>query len=189
VTAFLRRAGTARLADGASLAWSLAEGRRGRRWRAVATVNGAITHALLFEVDLAGRPARLELTTPAGLLTLHPEPDGSSLHGNVVGMEGVQHLALAWSPEHGLAVDGRPLADAVTAHRLAGTIGVGESRSVQVVAIASDLAFREETVQFRRQASGTWRITGPTDERTLAIDPRGIPTGLGEAVEWALELD
>ncbi len=72
MTAFLRRAGTARLADGATLTWSLADGSRGRRWRAVATRDGSITHSLLLEVDLDGRPARLELTTPDGT------PDASS---------------------------------------------------------------------------------------------------------------
>ena len=68
----MRLAGALGLADGAWLTWSVADGRRGRRWRAVSTLAGAITHALLLEVDLAGRPARLELTTPAGMLTLHP---------------------------------------------------------------------------------------------------------------------
>ena len=35
------------------------------------------------------------MTTPAGLLTLHPEPDETAMHGNVVGPDGVRHLALS----------------------------------------------------------------------------------------------
>jgi hypothetical protein len=189
VTTFLRRAGTARLADGAILTWSLADGRRGRRWRAVTTLDAVITHALLLEVDLDGRTARLELTTPVGLLTLHPDQDGTNLHGNVVGAQGVRHIALPWSDAHGLSVDGRPIVDAVSAHRLAATCGVGEGVAVEVVAIAPDLSIRSETVRFERVADGTWRISGPAGERTLTIDPRGIPTGLADAEEWPLELD
>lgn len=187
MTAFLRRAGTGRLADGAMLTWSVADGRRGRRWRAVATTDGGITHALLLEVDLAGRPSRLELTTPAGLLTLHPDADGSSLHGNVVSADGMRHLALPWSHEHGLSVDGRPIADAVTAHRLARDCGVGESRLVSLVAIGPDLAIREREVRFERARSDLWQIADPAGERTLAVDPRGIPAGLAEPREWPLE--
>ena len=47
-----------------------------------------------------GRPGRLEIATPAGLLTLHPEADGLSAHGNVVGPDGVRPLAYEWSPRH-----------------------------------------------------------------------------------------
>src|SRR5512147_136645 len=89
----LRRAGAGTLADGSQLVWSVADGHRGRRWRAVAGLNGVITHALLLEVDVAGRPAKLELATPAGLLTLHPEEGSGRLHGNVVTEAGVRHLA------------------------------------------------------------------------------------------------
>jgi hypothetical protein len=189
VTAFLRRAGAAYLADGAQLVWSVADGTRGRRWRAMSSADGIITHALLLEVDIGGRPARLELTTPAGLLTLHPGPDGTSLHGNVVTSLGIRHLTFAWSGEHGLSVDGRPLADAVTAHRLADTAQVGETRPVAVVAITPDLTLREETVQFERRGDATWRIMQPGGEHLLVIDALGIPAALTDAVEWPLELD
>ena len=154
----------------------------------MSSADGIITHALLLEVDLDGRPTRLELATPAGLLTLHPGPDGSSLHGNVVSAVGMRHLAFAWSDDHGLSVDGRPLADAVTAYRLADAVRVGENRSVSVVAILPDLTLREETVQFERRGHTTWRITRPDGEHTLAIDARGIPAALTDAVEWPLEL-
>lgn len=189
MTVFLRCAGTGLLADGARLTWSMADGSRGRRWRAVAAKDGSITHSLLLEVDLDGRAARLELTTPAGLLTLHPDADAATLHGNVVALDGVRHIALPWGAEHGLSVDGRPIADAVTAHRLAGSLGVGERRSVEVVAIGPDLAPRQKTVEFERENHDRWRLTGPTDARTLVIDPRGVPVGLAEASEWPLELD
>jgi len=189
VTTPLRLAGTARLPDDAILTWTVADGRAGRRWRALAAVAGTVTHALLLEVGPGGRLARLELATAAGLLTVHPDTDGTILHGNVVTSAGVRHVALDWSPDHGLAVDGRPLADAVTARRLAATVGVGEGRVVAVVAIAADLSIREETTTFERSSTRTWRLIGPRGTRTLTIDERGIPADLRDAVEWPLELD
>ena len=155
----------------------------------MSTADGIMTHALLLEVDLAGSPSRLELTTPAGLLTVHPEPDRSSLHGNVVTAVGMRHLAFAWSSEHGLSIDGRPVADAVTAHRLSDSVRVGETRSVAVVAITPHLILREEDVRFERRGDEVWQIIRPHGEQTLTIDTRGIPTGLTDAVEWPIELE
>ncbi|HEX7951148.1 MAG TPA: hypothetical protein VF494_12420 [Candidatus Limnocylindrales bacterium] len=188
----LRRAGAGTLADGSQLVWSVADGRRGRRWRAVASVDGAITHALLLEIDTAGRPSRLELTTPAGLLTLHPEEGSGELHGNVVTVSGVRHLALPWSEAHGLEVDGRPLAAAVTAHRLAGSTAVGEGRTVLIVAISADLDVTAGNRRYDRVGEGEWRIAtidGHVAPVRLAIDERGVPILPGDAPEWPLELD
>jgi hypothetical protein len=188
----LRRAGSGTLADGARLAWSVADGRRGRRWRAVASVDGSISHALLLEVDATGRPSRLELTTRAGMLTLHPEEGSGGLHGNVVTASGVRHLAMAWSEDHGLEIEGRPIAAAVTAYRLAGSVGVGEGRLVPVVAVDEDLQVVPATRRYTRIGEGEWRIEpiaggGPTV--ALTVDERGVPVLRGEAVEWPLELD
>jgi hypothetical protein len=188
----LRRAGAGLLPDGSTLVWSVADGRRGRRWRAVASLDGVISHALLLEVDTDGRPSRLELTTPAGLLTLHPEEGGGALHGNVVAAAGVRHLRLPWSTEHGLEIDGRPIASAVTAHRLAGSLAVGEGRTVPVVAIAADLTLLETRHRYTRVGEGEWRIEPTVADRgqaTLEVDERGVPAGLAEAREWPLELD
>ena len=69
-------AGRARLQDGSLLLWSIAEGRRGARWRASTRRDGRLLSDLLLEVGHDGRPGRLEIATPAGLLTLHPEADG-----------------------------------------------------------------------------------------------------------------
>lgn len=192
MTVHLRRAGAGTLADGARLVWSVADGHRGRRWRAVASVDGMITHALLLEVDLAGRPSRVELTTPAGLLTLHPEEGSGRLHGNVVAGSGVRHLALPWSEEHGLEIDGRPIAAAVTAHRLAGSTAVGEGRTVPVVVITADLSVAGAVRRYTRIGAGEWRIesaSGDPPPLVLAIDGRGVPILPHEAREWPLELD
>ncbi len=192
MSGFVRQAGSGILADGSRLVWSVADGRRGRRWRAVAGLNGVISHALLLEVDLDGRPSRLELTTPAGMLTLHPDESGRSLHGNVVAPDGVGHLSLSWSAEHGLEIHGQPIATAVSAHRLAGSMAVGEGREIPVVLVGADLAVSETTRRFLRIGELEWRIEGEVGRdapTTLEVDPRGVPVGLRDGREWPLERD
>jgi hypothetical protein len=185
----VRRAGTWRLPDGAIVTWTVADGSRGRRWRATSTVQGALTHALLLEVDPSGRPARLELTTPAGLLTLHPDAAETALHGNIVTLGGVQPVTFDWSRDHGLSVDGRPIGDAVTAHRITDTTRVGERRTVPMVAIGPDLTLREASFVFEPVRYRIWRIGDEAGDRMLRLDDRGIPAGFADASEWPLELE
>ncbi len=186
----IRRAGRIRLDDGTLLVWSVAGGQRGRRWRAMTSRGGHMLEARLLEVDGRGRPARLEITNAAGVLTLHPEPSGG-LHGNVVMPDGVRHLSLDWSDTHEIAVDRSPIATAVTALRLSTVVPVGEGRDIDVVAVTLDLEVRPGTRRFDRISETTWRITGGDETRSLTIDERGIPIwpdDRGDAAEWPLEL-
>jgi hypothetical protein len=123
---WVRRAGRGRAADGSDIVWSVAQGHRGRRWREVrATAGGAVISSLLLETDPDGRFSHTELSTAAGLLTLHPEPDGT-LHGNSVTAAGVHHVrGVPWHPDGAVIVIGSPVAIAVaaaTARRLGGAI-------------------------------------------------------------------
>jgi hypothetical protein len=187
--AWIRRAGRARLEDGSELLWSLAEGGRGRRWRATTILDGRITHTLLLEIDLAGRPARLELSTEAGMLTLHPARDGRSIHGNVVHGGGVRPLALAWGPDHDLEVVGRPLATAVMLRRLSSSVRVGEGETVPVLAIDQSLAVRGGTRLVRRLADRRWIVADLAAAREMAIelDQDGVPQLGPSADSWPLE--
>jgi hypothetical protein len=186
---WVRRAGRAMLGDGSELLWTLAEGGRGRRWRAVTTLEGQITHALLLEIDLAGRPARLELTTDAGMLTLHPETDGTSIHGNVVHRGGVRPLAFAWGPDHDLEVVDRPLATAVMLRRLGASIRVGEGETLPVLAVDRSLAVRPGTRLVRRIADRRWVVAdlAAARELVLELDPDGVPQLGPSADDWLLE--
>jgi hypothetical protein len=155
----VRRGGRATLPDG-EIAWSVADGGRGRRWRTATTRGGALEAALLLEVGTDGRLARLELATAAGLLTLHPEA-GGSLHGNAVTAGGIRHLTLDWSDEHGLELEANPIPGAMTAARLASTVAAGEARAVEVVVVGHDLVLREAGRRFERlDGAGSWPIVG-----------------------------
>ena len=98
--------------------------------------------------------------------------------------------AFAWSPDHAIVIVGRPIADAVTAHRLSTTVGVGEWRDLRTVAIGADLAVEEGTMRVDRLGPEAWRLTGvgrrpALDGRSRAAS-RSIRT---RGSEWPLELD
>src|SRR5689334_6864494 len=118
VAGWLRRAGSALRPGGDHVTWSVAEGRRGRRWREVVVdAGGAVRHSLLLELDPDGRFSHLELSTAAGLLTLHPEGDGT-LHGNAVTGDGVRHIAgWAWDAERAIEVEGSVVCEATWRRR------------------------------------------------------------------------
>jgi hypothetical protein len=186
---WLRRGGHAPLAGGRSLTWSVAEGRRGTRWREVTTDRDAVRRAVLLEVSPAGRVTRLEIAGAAGLLTLHPEVDETALHGNVVTPEGIRHLALAWSAEHVILIAGSRVASAVGVGAAGGrALAVGETRDVAVVAVGDDLVPRAGHGILARtdHRSWAWRsdTASPADTVRFAADG-GLD--VDDGASWALE--
>ena len=163
------------------LLWSVAEGRRGRRWRASTRSAVGLIDDLLLEVDAEGRFDRVELTTTAGQLTFHPEPDRSGAHGNVVLARGVRHVALAWSPAHALEIPGSPIADLALAAGAA--LAVGAERSIPVVRVGPELVPLPAEVLVRRDSEWSWTIGG---ERLVSVDSAGLPV-VGAAESWPLE--
>lgn len=135
-------------------------------------------------MDRAGRPSRLELTTPTGLLTLHPSSDGNEIHGNVVTTtgEGVRPLALAWGPEQELEVVGRPLATAVGLHRRRERVPVGATETVEVLTIGPGFEVSAAERLIARLTATRWRA-GAVE---MEIDEDGVPLG---GVRWPLETD
>ena len=129
MTGRVRRAGAGRRPDGASVVWTIAEGRKGRRWRETITVDGVVVWALLYETDPEGRFAHLELAAAGGLATLHPEPDGT-LHGNTVDGAGVHHVrGVPFASGDALVVAGSVVAGAALAW-IAGKAGEGSTAVV-----------------------------------------------------------
>lgn len=136
--------------------WSVAEGSRGRRWRSLRLASdGRPASDLLLELDPAGRWARLELATAAGLLTLHPDPDGRSIHGNVVTAAGMRHLALGWGSGHRLVVDGEPVAACALTRANPPGAGVG-------IVITRDLSVLERADVVPPAAAGADGLPGPS---------------------------
>jgi hypothetical protein len=168
----------------------VADGRRGRRWRAITTSGDRLLHALLVEVGPDGTLAKVEVAAPDGLLTLHPGPDLSMLHGNVVRAHGIEHIALPWSPAHVLMVGSSPVTAAVAATHLAARLGVGEGASIPAVEVSDALGIRPATWRAARTGERRWRLLaadgGPSV--LLEIDGDGVPTGLDQGGDWPLEL-
>ncbi len=165
----LRRAGRGTAPDGAVVTWSVAEGRRGRRWREAVVVDGSIRSSLLLEVHPDGRFAHLELSTAAGLLTLHPESDGT-LHGNAIGADGIRHVvAIPWQPDDLLLVAGSPVSRAAAPRR------VDAPRTGVAIGIVVGL-----DLTLGRRAIGR-------TERGAAVDADGLPA-LADGVVWPLEV-
>lgn len=169
-----RVAGWGRLADGAEVTWTVAEGRRGRRWREVVAQGTTTRHALLLETDAGGWFSHLELARADGLWTFHPEPD-ATLHGNHVarGETGVQHVA-GWPFHQGdaLLIEGSPIALAALAWSLR-TAEVGSVLEVPGIEIRLDGDLRRvPALAVERPDGRTWRIG---DGSPFEVDADGLP--------------
>jgi hypothetical protein len=180
VTGWLRRAGHLRLEDGREVIWSVAEGRRGRRWReAVRTRQPGIRHSLLLEMDREGRFSHLELSTAGGLLTLHPEGDGT-LHGNAVTTGGVRHIrGEPWDRDGIILIDGSIVSRLAAFPGLSAAIASGAERAILVVRVSRDLDLLSAREVVRRDGR-RWSIGEAED---LTPDERGL---LADQ-DWPLE--
>ena len=181
----VRRAGVGRLPDGRTITWTVADGRRGRRWR-TATVDavGAVMEVLLLELDPDGRLGKLELASAAGLLSLHPE--GGTLHGNVVTAVGVRHVRLPWPPGAVVLVDGADVTDAAAARPVL-PHGVGERVTVPAIVVRTDLVLESLTATLTRLADAV-RLDVDTSSRLIRVDERGVPHGFRGGGDWPLEV-
>ena len=176
MTDLVRRAGSGRSLDATDVVWSVAEGRKGRRWREVRSRDGAVVSSLLLEAFPDRRFAHLELSTASGLLTLHPEPDGT-LHGNAVLADGVHHvIGLPWPEGSVLIVDGSAIAIAAAAWfaREAWPDRPHDAR-MPIVTVSPALDVR----------AGTMPGNGLSH---VAIDADGLPA-LADGQTWALEVE
>jgi hypothetical protein len=181
--AWLRRAGRGRDAAGWLVVWSVAEGRRGRRWREVRQRDGAIASSLLLETDPDGRFSHTELSTPSGLLTLHPEGDGT-LHGNVVATGGLRHVrGLPWDVDAIVLLEGSTLCQVAAAARLARDVPAAAPATRRAAVIPSSLRLSVEDARIEHIDEGTWRFGS---EAPLRVDADGLPV-LDDAESWPLE--
>lgn len=180
---FLRVGGRGTTPGGRSVIWSIAEGSKGRRYREVRRAGEGIAHSLLLETDPDGRFSHLELSTPSGLLTLHPEPDGT-LHGHAIVSDGVEHVAgLAWEPDALIVIEDSVVCVVATAHLLRRTLAAGSSLARHAAWIPPTLWVEIRPVRVGRIGGGAWQVgsDGP-----IAIQPTGVP-GLAGGETWPLD--
>lgn len=183
MTDWLRRAGHGQMPDGSTVTWSIAEGRRGRRWREVRVGAGGPISSLLLETDSGGQFSHLELSTAAGLLTLHPEAEGT-IHGNAVGAAGVRHvIGLPWLPEGVVLLEGSAITTAAAASLVRGSIVEATSSTTEALLIGLDLSVERRQTRFDRLPYGTWQFEG-RDAMGVGVD--GVPSLLA-AEDWPLE--
>jgi hypothetical protein len=179
----VRRAGVGRTAGGERAWWSVAAGRKGRRWREAIVGDGGLRHSLLLETDPDGRFSHLELAAAAGLLTLHPEGDGT-LHGNALLEGGLRHVAgLPWDADGLVLVDGSPVARAAAAALLAQGAGAPPGPRL-VLRITPGLELALEPVATARVGDRRWRLDGGDE---LVADRDGLPV-LDGGQSWPLDL-
>ena len=181
----VRQAG--RLADdaGRMLTWSIADGRRGRRWRwTVVDRRGTllVTHAL--ETDPKGQFLGLESVAAGGLLTLHREEDGS-IHGNRIGERGVDHLTIE-APAPGAFLIGRT--ELGVAILMASVKPPTTKLALDLVEVGDDLALRLVNATIRPDEDGAWEIRTNRLTRRATLGPDGLPESSDhDAVRWPLE--
>jgi hypothetical protein len=184
----VRRAGSGMVPGIGQVTWTVADGARGRRWRAMLLDDDTLFGAVLLETGPDGRVQRLEVTTAAGLLPLHPT--GDTLHGNAVRPAGVTHLAFPWSDDRILLVAGTPTTAAAAARVLLGRLGVGEGRTVSGVLVTPALDARSVAFRVARVGPRGWRfvVADTGHEIGVTLDLDGIPAP-AEPVSWPLEVD
>jgi hypothetical protein len=181
----VRRGGYAELPSGELIIWSVADGRRGRRWREVVGQDGRVVRSVLLETNPASRLTRLEFVTAAGLLTLHPDSGESILHGNVVTPAGIRHLTFDGTT---VLVHGSPAASAIAVDGLADGVEVGATARVDLVSVDDQLEPRVGSWAVSRIEPRTWRLVEPSTAEDLVVrlDEDGLPILAGDT--WPLEI-
>jgi len=182
----MRIGGRASLPSGEIVTWSIADGRRGRRWREVTVRDGHVARSLAIETDPGGRVVRLEISTPAGLLTLHPDGDTAVLHGNVVTPDGIRHLTMG---EGMVFVPGSPAAAAIALRALSTRFTTGETQRIELIRIDDGLDPAGEGWDVTRTDAQTWRLVRAANGETqsVGLDEDWLVELEGE-VRWPLEL-
>ena len=151
------------------------------------SARAALRHSLLLETAADGAFSHLELSTPAGLLTLHPEGDGT-LHGNAIEAGGIRHVVgLPWDGRRPvLDIEGAGDRRRACARLLApDRIGPGASGSTRpcsrvtaALLITTGPALVERIARRRRGGSPAASRSGRTTT--------GLPL-LADAEAWPLE--
>lgn len=181
-----RVAGHERDSRNRDVVWTAADGRNGRRWRELAVDPAGHARTLLLETDSQGGWQRLEISGADGLLTLHPEGDGS-IHGNIASRTGVRHLALGKLKPPRIDVPGSLVVEAALCWSLSRQMRLGESRVVTVASVAEPVSIALAEVTVERRTTATWELRDGDRRRLVELDESGLPVAHVGAEHWPLE--
>ncbi|HEX8026260.1 MAG TPA: hypothetical protein VF484_08645 [Candidatus Limnocylindrales bacterium] len=166
--------------------WTAADGRNGRRWREMAVDAAGKSRSLLLETDSQGAWQRLEIGSADGLLTLHPEGDGS-VHGNVASRTGVRHLALGKLKPPRVDMPGSLVVEAALCWNLSRQMRLGETRVVQVASVVEPVTVALAEITVERRTTATWELRDGDRRRLVELDESGLPVAHVGAEHWPLE--
>ena len=138
------------------------------------------------ETGHAGQWLRLEVAAAAGLLSLHPERDGS-INGNVVSEAGVRHIALGAIDPPLVDVRESIVAETALCRALERQIAAGEGSTVSIVRILPTLEVEVAELQVMRTDARTWELTDADGIRTVSMGDRGAPVTADAGAKWPLE--
>jgi hypothetical protein len=178
---------------GRAVTWTIADGERGRRWREATTglgtaegASGGLAHAVTMETGHAGQWLRLEVAALAGLLSLHPDRDGS-VNGNVVSETGVRHVGLGIVEPPLVDVRGSLVAETALCRALERQVAAGEGSTVSVVRVSATLDIEVAELQVMRTDARTWELADADGIRTVSMGDRGAPVTSDAGAKWPLE--
>ncbi len=167
--------------------WTAADGRNGRRWRELAVDAAGHARSLLLETDGQGAWQRLEISGADGLLTLHPEGDGS-IHGNIASRTGVRHISLGKLKPPRVDVAGSLVVEAALCWSLARQMRLGESRVLQVASVSEPVSVSLAELTIERRTTATWELRDGDRRRLVELDETGLPVAHVGAEHWPLEV-
>lgn len=178
---------------GRAVTWTIADGERGRRWREATAgtdladgASGGLAHAVTLETGHAGQWLRLEVAAAAGLLSLHPDRDGS-INGNVVSEGGVRHIAKGVVEPPLVDVRDSLVAETALCRALERQVAAGEGSTVSVVRVLPTLDVEVAQLQVMRTDARTWELTDTDGIRTVSMGDRGAPVTSDAGAKWPLE--
>ena len=178
---------------GRAVTWTIADGERGRRWREATagaatadSASGGLAHVVTMETGHAGQWIRLEVAGAAGLLSLHPDRDGS-INGNVVSEAGVRHVALGVVQPPLVDVRDSLVAETALCRALERLVAAGEGSTVSVVRVSATLEAGVGELQVFRRDARTWELTDGDGIRTVTMGDRGAPVTADAGAKWPLE--
>lgn len=126
------------------------------------------------------------MTSPAGLLSLHPDRAGA-IHGNVVTGDGVRHLALGALEPPLVDLPGSVVGETALCRALERLLPPGEARAVRVVRVTDALDVSVVELEALRRDARAWELRDSGVVRSVRVGDRGAPAeGPGDA-RWPLE--